>query len=742
MGLQFKSLKKDPFRWLYPLLLFLPMFACWWQVVFARFNFDDVPLIIENPYLRSLSGLIPLLKTGRPIRAITFWIDYHLWGLDARGFHFTNLLLHFLAVLIGYFLLLKLIKKRWVAFLSCFIFSIHPVTSEAVIGIAHRKEILCLLFLFLSLLAFLKEGKRRWIWVLLSFFFYLLAIFSKQVAITFPLLAGLIYFLFKKPAIGFKRLLLELVPFVIFPLLAVFLAFSDFKLFAFFPPPDVASYKYIQVLATQMSCFPRYLKLCFFPAHLQIDYYVELLNSFFAPKSLLGIFTFIACFVLEGFLLKKKSLFAFAFGWILINLLPVMNWIPANYFLAERYLYIPLFGVGLTLVLPFEKAGAVFLELIKEKQFRYIIFGNNLLLLFIIFSMEIFYYHQHLWYGIKPTFLAINYSSLISGALGSFIIASLIFFSNDFLQKRAKLLQIIFYIMAISLGYFLALFFCSRLGYGFWGIPHPNIEKIYSSWLNALARNAVNPSRLFLSLSRPFGKNWVELFNIIIYVFILQGVVLWLYNWYAKRLFKLRSSAFFSWLFGFILLVVMMIQLNYRIRDWGWDINLWKATIRENPLSFTAWNNLGRAYLKIRKKYALARACFIMAHSLKPWRIEPLMNLGNLMLWQNRLDESEHYYRWVIKLNPFYYPARINIGNCLVMKGELKKAIKEYLEALRIKPDSFQASYNLAWCFYQLGDLKQAYFYCQKALSLAPNHQPSKALLFQIEKALAQPSRQ
>jgi len=737
-----RSKKEKIFSWLLVLILFLITLWSWWSSVYARFNFDDIPLIVENPYLRSFEGIIPLLKTGRPVRALSFWLDYHLWGLDARGFHFTNLLIHCFCVLAVYFLFLKLFSRQQLAFFSSVIFAIHPAGSEAIIGIAHRKELLCLLFLVLSYLCFLKK-ERGIRWLGLSLGFYLLALFSKQVAISLPFLVILGYLIFNQPAFSSKkRMAIELSPFFFIPALAFAFSFSDFKLFARFAPADFASYHYWEILATQLSTFPRYLQLSFFPAHLQLDYYVPLVKSFLNPRALSGLILFLACWVILAVLIKRKNPLGFAWGWLLINLLPVMNWVPANFFLAERYLYLSLPGAGLLLGLILEKAGENF-PVKQEKNLRLVLFLGNFLALGLVFSLQFYVYQRRLWEGGNPLGMGINLSSLIAGGAGAFLVSGIIFLLSRFWERFSGKLRgsiPLIYILLIAGAYLLALCLVSRLSYGYWGLPSPEIGESYQRWLAKIQSQAEPSSPLFRGFL-PFGKPELEYAYALFFIVILQGLILYFYNFYSRRLFLLRKKSFLFFTLGFVLGAGMLCQNYFRLRDWGWDPSLWKATIRENPYSFVGWNNLGRAYVK-RKKYSQARNCFIIAHSLQPLRLEPLLNLGNLMLIRNKLKSAEHYYQWVLKLHPYNLQALLNLGNCLMNQKEYHQASKYYLKALKANPRLFQASYNLAVCFYQMGNLAQAYLYAQRSLSLAPEHQPSKALLYQILKKQAQPSRQ
>lgn len=83
-------------------------------------------------------------------------IRFHHWirgQLNPVDFHVTNLVLHTLACLLTYFVYKKLLSKdaQYLAFYSTILFAVHPVHCEAVSGIVGRADILCTIFVWLSI---------------------------------------------------------------------------------------------------------------------------------------------------------------------------------------------------------------------------------------------------------------------------------------------------------------------------------------------------------------------------------------------------------------------------------------------------------------------------------------------------------------------------------------------------------------------------------------------------------------
>jgi hypothetical protein len=145
----------------------------------------------------------------------------------------------------------------------------------------------------LSFIAF-KKSSLRLRWLCVSFGFYILALLSKQVALALPVLLLIEELVFSRPeGKAFKRLLAAVSVYLMVPVLGFVFMLADFKLFARFPPPDFFDHSYLQILATQMSYYPLYLKLAFLPSHLTIDHYVRYAQGFMDLRAGLGLVAFV-----------------------------------------------------------------------------------------------------------------------------------------------------------------------------------------------------------------------------------------------------------------------------------------------------------------------------------------------------------------------------------------------------------------------------------------------------------------
>jgi tetratricopeptide (TPR) repeat protein len=157
------------------------------------FIWDDPDYVVNNDNLRSVEGLARIWFVPKsspqyyPLVHTTFWIEYHLWGLNPAGFHVVNVLLHIAASLLLWRLLTLLhIPGAW---LAAAVWALHPMNVESVAWITERKNVLSGVFYFAAAIAyfrFVETDQRRWklYWIALGLF--ICALLSKTVTATLP----------------------------------------------------------------------------------------------------------------------------------------------------------------------------------------------------------------------------------------------------------------------------------------------------------------------------------------------------------------------------------------------------------------------------------------------------------------------------------------------------------------------------------------------------------------------------
>jgi hypothetical protein len=115
---------------------------------------DSLPLI-DASRLNSLNDVAELFRKPlmagtpfaageivyRPFVSVLFGVDYAVWGLNAVGYHITNLALHLMSVFIVWRLLTLLGLRWWSSLIGAAIFALHPLVVVSVPIIARRDSI-------------------------------------------------------------------------------------------------------------------------------------------------------------------------------------------------------------------------------------------------------------------------------------------------------------------------------------------------------------------------------------------------------------------------------------------------------------------------------------------------------------------------------------------------------------------------------------------------------------------------
>lgn len=155
-----------------------------------QWTYDDIAVVIQNPDIRSFTAFFHNYVPGRPVRELSYMLDYALFGLHPAGYHFQNIIWHALNGTLLFALIRRLGGRFWAACLAAAIFLVHPIQVEVVASIGTRKDSLALAFGLMSLLAFMRfsrQESKRWRWLLLTALTYGLAVESKQNMALLPL---------------------------------------------------------------------------------------------------------------------------------------------------------------------------------------------------------------------------------------------------------------------------------------------------------------------------------------------------------------------------------------------------------------------------------------------------------------------------------------------------------------------------------------------------------------------------
>lgn len=129
----------------------------------------------------------------RPLVSAGFYLERLVFGVDPRGYHVTNLLLHLLTVALVVAIGQKLFRSRLAGLAAGILFALHPVRTGAVAWMGGRTDtqssLFAAIFLWQLLVAAECDGTGRKRAIFWSLFAYAGAVFTKEQCLPLGLLA-------------------------------------------------------------------------------------------------------------------------------------------------------------------------------------------------------------------------------------------------------------------------------------------------------------------------------------------------------------------------------------------------------------------------------------------------------------------------------------------------------------------------------------------------------------------------
>jgi tetratricopeptide (TPR) repeat protein len=346
--------------------LVVAVLAAYWQVQYHDFIiFDDHQYVVKNLNiqkgltLESISWAFTTTYASywHPLTWLSHMLDYQLYGLNPKGHHFNNLLLHMASTLLLFIVLKRMTGTLWRSALVAALFGLHPLRVESVAWVSERKDVLSALFWMLTLLAYdgyvKASSPKRYLIVLLLLAMGLMA---KPMLVTLPFA---MIFLDKWPygRIDFSkgrnrwshlRPLLEKVPFIALGAVSALITFLSAREIGAVPSLDALPLTLR--LLNAVAAYATYVGKMFWPVNL----------SFFHPHPLdslslwkmAGALSVLALISLLALLnLRRYPYLLTGWLWYIVTLVPVIGLIQVGgQAIADRFTYLPHIGLYLMVV--------------------------------------------------------------------------------------------------------------------------------------------------------------------------------------------------------------------------------------------------------------------------------------------------------------------------------------------------------------------------------------------------------
>jgi protein O-mannosyl-transferase len=689
------------------LILTVVTLAVFWQVNQYGFVFDDQGYVTENSHIQSgitLDGFRWAFSTRyfslwNPLIWLSFMFDYQLHGLNAGGYHLTNLILHVMSALLLFWLFNRMTGAIWKSAFVAALFALHPLHVESVAWIAERKDVLSAFFWMLTLCLYVyyteKPVIRRYLLVL---FCFACALMSKPMVVTLPIVMILLDYwpldrllsrkivtsmpevmsvstnqgkkknklkkeVLKKnispsrvqklsePRIGGIIPLWQLrekIPFFILSLVLVIITLYNPNTPDMPNPSRLEQFPFISRLANAPVAFVTYLGKTFWPHDMAVLYPF---SDQIPLWQVLGASLLILIISVAVIVMVKRLPYLFAgWLWFSITIAPVIGIIQvsitAPYAMADRYHYLP--SIGLAVMLAWGIPALIKSEEIRKK----LLFPAGIIFLAII------------------SFISWNQCG---------------YWQNSITLYGHTL----------------------KVTDDNWRIYY-NRGHAYADLGNY--RQAIEDLNRAIEIKPDFAEAYTN-----------RGNAYGILGNYRQAIEDLNRA----------------IEINpdnataymnrgvayYGLGNYSQAIGDYDRAIKINPDNATAYLYRGNAYKGLGNYKQSIEDYDRASKIINPNNATAYMNRGNVVYSSlgNHSQAIEDYDK-EIKSKPDFAEAYINRGNAYKGLGNYSQAIGDYDRAIKINPDNATAYINRGIAYYGLGNLRQAIKDCDKAIKIKPDY--------------------
>ena len=653
----------------------------YWQVRNHGFNFDDQMYVTDNRDIQAgLTGdsiewafSLENVSYWHPVTWLSFMLDFQLFGLNPKGYHLNNLLLHLLNTLLLFLILRSMTGKLWVGAFVAALFALHPLNVESVAWISERKNVLSTLFWMLTMWAYANYAKRpgpgRY---LLTFFFFSLGLMAKSMLVTLPFVLLLLDYWplgrcqcspfnrhdyspdarsrgYCYEKYSFLRLVIEKIPLLLLSLTSVYLTALSVQRLGI-----VVSTDWTPIglrISNALVSYINYIGKMLWPRDLAVFYtYPDMLPLW---KSAGAGLILVGASILAIRAMKRHPYLTVGWFWYLGTLVPVMGLMQAGLWpaIADRFTYVPLIGLFIMIAWSIH-------DLSRRWRHRNVVLalsaGTVLVALMLCTWFQLHYWQDD----------ARLYGHTVNVTSGNFITHNNL---GNVLFQQGKLDEAVFHHKESI-----------RI--------RPDHARSHYNLANVLARQGkLDEAVKYYTNVTNINPGDADAYN-------NRGVVL------AEQ-GKLAEA-----------------------------IALYSEAIRISPDHAGAYNNMGSALCR-QEKPEKALVHFREALRIDPVSAESNNNMGDALNRLGRVEEAIVYFTKALSIRSDNDNIHYNLGNAFLQQGKMAQAAMCYKKALRINPGNADAHNNLAILSARCGKTDEAIAHFRAAIQIRPRFTQAKSNL-------------
>jgi len=697
---------------------------CYANTLESPFVFDDIHNITDNPYIRITDiNCDSLYQAGfrspsyrRPLANISFALNCRFGAYDVTGYHFANIAIHIINSILVYLLADVLFRRkrpsafpatggttddeaismtRWLPLVAALVFVAHPVQTQSVTYIVQRMNSLCVMFYLVAFLFYLSartfvQGTRRNLTWSAAILAWLLALGSKEIAITLPFAVFLFeWFFFQN--LDRSWLLKHLKYLLLMGLICGFVVLLFLK---GSPVEEIVasfakrSFTLQERLMTQSRVIVFYLSLILLPLPSRMN----LLHTITTSRSIVDpVTTVISMALLLGILVlailiaRQHRLTAYCIFWFFLHLAIESTGIGLE-MIFEHRLYLPMVGVSLLAAWAVGSFGGTFL------------YRNSVSL------------SQGPQSTQRDKAIPASDQSGRSFAEDARVSATSVAVSNQANQqseiKNQEWPAVFPFLIVIPIILFLAGATVLR---------------------NHTWRNQIALLQDVVSKSPESFRAW----NNLGYAYAQGGEPDKALKHCMKALWIRPNYADAHYNIGLI---------HEGKNDTNGAMAHYLKAIEFKPHHALAHNNLA-LLLENQGNLESAIQHYEAALAHKPSLAEAHNNLGILLESEGKLEQAIDHYRQAIRFKPRFTEAMNNVGITKVKLGDVDAGIAWFRKVLESHPDAADTHNNLGIALTQKGNYEQAIVSFEAALAVDPDHADAiRNRKILLEKTAIQPS--
>ncbi len=332
-------------------------------------NFDDNVYVTENEVVKK--GLTKetfawafnnrYRSNWHPLTWLSHMLDCTIFGLDPRGHHLTNVILHVANTLLVFGVLCYVTGGMWQSAFVAALFGVHPLHVESVAWVAERKDVLGAFFWLLTTAAYAVYVRRRSrIAYIVALFLFACGLMAKPMLVSLPCTLILLDFWpldrseFLRRSTAQSRIeprllitdmlsfIREKIPFILFSVAICVVTVIYQKSGGAVATTNTFTLQ--DRIGNALVSYVVYLKQTFWPVGLAAFYP--------HPRDSLGLFritaaaVFLVTFTAWTLRCYRRPFLAVGWFWYLVVLIPVIGLVQVGEQAhADRYTYLPHIGL-------------------------------------------------------------------------------------------------------------------------------------------------------------------------------------------------------------------------------------------------------------------------------------------------------------------------------------------------------------------------------------------------------------